>query len=101
MKNPPSKTILCPNPRCARTHALVWHVDAKGKRTLCYYCDRVERQSKDKHLGNAIIVMTTQRRVAPDGVVPAPDVPEEFTAPAAEKLQEKNQLQLPMPTSHK
>jgi hypothetical protein len=93
---PPSKTLVCPNPRCKRTHALVWHVDSKGKRHLSYYCDRVERQARAKHDGTAIIVMTTQRRMAPENVVAADGVPEELTTPAAEKISDKQQLQMPL-----
>ncbi len=94
-KLPPASQITCPNPKCGRPHALKWHVGATGKkRQLVYYCDRVERQSKCKHLGNAIIVMTTQRCVAPENVVPTADVPEDYTTPAADKLNEARQYQL-------
>ena len=96
MKPNPVTQITCPNPRCKRPHALIWHVDSNGKRQLCYYCDRVERQSKSKHDGTAIIVLTTQRMVAPDGVVPASGLPEELTTTAAEKLNDKAQLQMPL-----
>lgn len=89
-------TITCPNPKCKRLHALVWHVDGKGKRQLSYYCDRVERQSKSKHYRDAIIVRTTQRLVAPDDVVPTTDVPEELTRPAADKVSDKQQYQFPL-----
>ena len=95
-KPKPVSQITCPNPRCARPHALIWHVDVKGQRQLCYYCDRVGRQSKSKHGDETIIVLTTQRRVAPDGVVPASGLPEELTTTAAEKLNDKAQLQMPL-----
>lgn len=92
----PIRSISCPNPKCGREHGLFWYIPANGKRQLMYRCDRVERQGAAKHTGNAIIVLITASLAAPPGIIHSDDLPEEYTAGAAEQVNDQAQYQLPL-----
>lgn len=93
--NEPQTIITCPNPKCARQHGLFWYIAKGGKRHLMYRCNKVVREGRSKH-GDKMPVLITANLMAPAGVVPADDLPEEWTIAASQEVQDKAQRQFPL-----
>lgn len=94
MKTPVS-TVTCPNPKCAKPHALFWYVTSNS-RQLTYRCDKIERQGKHPVTGAIILKIGSGMLAAPAGVKAADGLPTVLSRPAQEKAQGRRQFQLPM-----
>ena len=97
-------TITCPH--CKREHALSYWIDAKGRKSLTYVCDRhpvhnTRGTMVDKHGGQAIQMRYSTTRVTVEKFVDGLDIPEEWSKGYAQKQRKARELQLLMPTTRK
>lgn len=94
------KTIICPNPECKREHGLFWNVSSDRSKILSYRCEKHRIKKVIDHLEDGTevfkLIPSRQAVIAPEGIIPDSDIPEQWTPSYRKKVLLKKNLQLIM-----